>query len=180
MDREKAYQLLKKYTKKEALMKHARGVEEVMRAYARKFNEDEDSWGIVGLLHDFEYDMYPEEHPQKGSVILRKEGYPEEWIEAILAHDPRTGAPRKTMMAKALFASDELTGLITAVALIRPSKKIRDVKVKSVKKKFKEKKFAAGVNRDDIKVGASELGVTIEEHIKFVLETMQSIADEID
>ena len=181
MTREEAYALLTEYTKKENLIKHALAVEAAMRAYARKFGEDEEAWGIVGLLHDFDYEMYPslEDHPFKGAEILREKGYPEEWIEAILGHAEHTGVPRKTNMAKALFAVDELCGFITAVALVRPDKKLDSVKVKSVKKKLKDKAFARQVSREDIRKGAEELGVELDEHIAFVLEAMKSVADKL-
>ncbi len=182
MTREEAYALLTEYTKKENLIKHALAVEAAMRAYARKFGEDEEAWGIVGLLHDFDYEKYPslEDHPFKGAEILREKGYPEEWIEAILGHAEHTGVPRKTNMAKALFAVDELCGFITAVALVRPDKKLDSVKVKSVKKKLKDKAFARQVSREDIRKGAEELGVDLDEHIAFVLEAMKSVADKLD
>ncbi len=181
MTREEAYSLLTEYTKKENLIKHALAVEAAMRAYARKFGEDEEAWGIVGLLHDFDYEKYPslEDHPFKGAEILREKGYPEEWIEAILGHAEHTGVPRKTNMAKALFAVDELCGFITAVALVRPDKKLDSVKVKSVKKKLKDKAFARQVSREDIRKGAEELGVDLDEHIAFVLEAMKSVADKL-
>ena len=181
MTREEAYALLTEYTKKENLIKHALAVEAAMRAYARKFGEDEEAWGIVGLLHDFDYEMYPslEDHPFKGAEILREKGYPEEWIEAILGHAEHTGVPRKTNMAKALFAVDELCGFITAVALVRPDKKLDSVKVKSVKKKLKDKAFARQVSREDIRKGAEELGVDLDEHIAFVLEAMKSVSDKL-
>lgn len=135
----------------------------------------------MGLLHDFDYEKYPslEDHPFKGAEILREKGYPEEWIEAILGHAEHTGVPRKTNMAKALFAVDELCGFITAVALVRPDKKLDSVKVKSVKKKLKDKAFARQVSREDIRKGAEELGVDLDEHIAFVLEAMKSVADKL-
>ncbi len=178
MTREEAYRLLTEYTKKENLIKHALAVEAAMRAYARKFGEDEEAWGIVGLLHDFDYEMYPslEDHPFKGAEILRQKGFPEEWVEAILVHAEHTGVPRTTLMAKTLFAVDELCGFITAVALVRPDKKLESVAVKSVKKKLKDKAFARQVSREDIRKGADELGVALDEHIAFVLEAMKAIA----
>ena len=181
MTRDEAYQLLTEYTKKENLIKHALAVEAAMRAYARKFGEEEEAWGIVGLLHDFDYEKYPslEDHPFKGAEILRQKGFPEEWVEAILGHAEHTGVPRKTLMAKALFAVDELCGFITAVALVRPDKKLASVKVKSVKKKLKDKAFARQVSREDIQKGAEELGVELDEHIAFVLEAMKSIAPQL-
>lgn len=179
--REEAWNLLCEYTKSENLRKHALAVEAAMRAYARRFGEDEELWGVVGLIHDFDYEQHPtaEEHPMAGAQILRERGWPEEVVRAVLAHAPYTGVPRDTLMAKTLFAVDELTGLIVAVALVRPTKSILDVKVKSVKKKWKDKSFAAGVNRADIELGAQELGVDLSEHIGVVLEAMQGIADEL-
>ncbi len=179
MNRDEALALLKEYTKKEGLIKHAFAVEGAMRDYAAKFGEDEESWGIVGLLHDFDYEKYPtrEDHPFRGAEILREKGVSEQWIEAILGHADYSGVKRESMMAKTLFASDELTGLIVAVSLVRPSKKVEDVEVKSVKKKMKDKAFASGVNRDDIRNGAEELGISLDEHIGFVLDSMKKRAD---
>ena len=181
MNREQAWELLNEYTKKDNLIKHALAVEAAMRAYAKKFNEDEEIWGIVGLLHDFDYERFPtaEEHPFKGAEILREKGVDEAWIKAILGHADYTGVERDTLMAKTLFAVDELTGMITAATLVRPSKKIDDLKVKSVKKKLKDKSFAASVNRDDIKKGAEELEVDLSEHIQFVIDAMKSISDDL-
>ena len=179
--REDAWKLLTEYTQKEGLIKHALAVEAAMRAYARKFGEDEEAWGIVGLLHDFDYEKYPsmEDHPFRGAEILRQKGYPEEWVTAILGHANHTGVPRETLMAKALYAVDELCGFITAVAYVRPNKKLSEVKVKSVKKKLKDKAFARQVNREEIRQGAEELGVELDEHIGFVLQAMQEIAEEL-
>jgi putative nucleotidyltransferase with HDIG domain len=156
-------------------------VEAAMRAYAKKFNEDEEAWGTVGLLHDFDYERFPtaEDHPYRGAEILREKGVDESWIKAILGHADYTGVERDTLMAKTLFAVDELTGMITAATLVRPSKKIEDLKVKSVKKKLKDKSFAASVNRDDIKKGAEELGVDLSEHIQFVIDAMKSVSDDL-
>ena len=181
MTRDEAWELLNKYTKKEGLIKHARAVEALMRAYARKFSEDEDAWGIVGLIHDFDYEMYPtkDDHPYRGSEILEKMGFPEEYRRAILGHADYTGVPRNTLLAKTLFAVDELAGFITAVTLVRPSKKLEEVKVKSVKKKFKDKAFAASVSREDIQTGIEELGVEQDEHIQFCIDAMKSVADEL-
>ena len=179
MTRDEAYNLLREYTKKENLIKHALAVEAAMRKYAQIFKENPDEWGIVGLLHDFDYEKYPDNHPYKGAEILREKGLPEEWIEAILGHANYTGVERKTLMAKALFAVDELTGFIVAVALVRPSKKIEDVTVKSVKKKMKDKTFAAAVNREDIVKSAQDLGITLEDHINNVLEAMKGIAQDL-
>lgn len=181
MNREEAYQLLTEYTQKEALINHALSVEAAMRAYAHKFNEDEEAWGIVGLIHDFDYEKYPtlEFHPMEGAKILRQKGYPEEWVTAILGHAEHTGVPRETLMAKTLFAVDELCGFITAVAYVRPNRQLAEVKVKSVKKKLKDKRFAAQVSREDILKGAEELGVDLDGHIDFVIKAMQGIAGQL-
>lgn len=180
-DRESAWKLLCEWTESDSLRKHALGVEAAMRAYARRFGEDENLWGIVGLLHDMDYEKYPspEDHPYKGVEALRDLGYPEEVLAAILGHADYSGVPRETQMAKALFAVDELTGLVVATALVRPSKKLADVKVKSVKKKMKDKSFAKGVSREDIKRGSEELDIPLDEHIGTVIEALQSIADEL-
>ncbi len=181
ISREQAWELLTEYTTKQGLIKHALAVEAAMRDYAEKYGEDVELWGIVGLIHDFDYERYPslEDHPFKGVEILKERGYPPEWTTAILGHGNHTGVPREDSMAKALFAVDELTGFIVAVTLVRPSKKIADVKTSSVKKKMKDKAFAAAVNRDDIRQGAEELGVPLDEHISTVIGAMQKIADEI-
>jgi len=181
INREQAWELLTEYTSKEGLIKHALAVEAAMRDYASKLGEDEESWGIVGLIHDFDYERYPslEDHPFKGASILKEKGYPAEWITAILGHGNHTGVARETPMAKALFAVDELTGFIVAVTLVRPSKKVADVKTSSVKKKMKDKAFAAAVSRDDIRQGAEELGVPLDEHITTVLGAMQGISEDI-
>ncbi len=181
MKREDAYNLLTEYTKKDNLIKHGLAVEAAMREYAKKYGEDENSWGAVGLLHDFDYEKYPdaENHPYRGAEILRERGVPEDWITAILGHADYTGVKRETLMAKTLFAVDELTGFLVAVSLVRPSKKIAEVSVKSVKKKLKDKAFAASVSRDDIRRGAEEIGVPLEEHIDFVLGAMKKIADQL-
>lgn len=179
MTRAEAEDLLKSHTTREGLLKHALAVEAVMRAYARRFGEDEDAWGVVGLLHDFDYERYPtaEDHPFRGVEILRERGAPQEWLNAILGHAPHTGVKRESLLAKTLFAVDELTGFIVAVALVRPSKKIADVSVKSVKKKMKDKAFAAAVNREDITRGAEELSIPLDEHIGVVLEAMKEEAE---
>ncbi len=181
MKREEAYQLLTEYTRKDGLIKHALAVEAAMRAYARKFGEDEETWGIIGLLHDFDYEKYPtaEEHPFKGAEILREKGFPEDWIRVILSHASYTGVPRDSLMAKTLFAVDELCGFITAVAYVRPNRKLAEVKVKSVKKKLKDKAFARQVNREEIREGAEELGIPLDEHIEFVIAAMQEVAGEL-
>lgn len=179
--RAEAWKLLTAYTKNKNLLKHALAVEAAMRHYARVFNENEDLWGIVGLLHDFDYEQYPslEEHPYKGQEILKGKGYPSVILQGIMAHAPHTGTPRITLMEKAIFAVDELTGLIVAVALIRPSKTLSDVDVAAVKKKMKQSQFAKGVSREDIAMGAEELGVSVDDHIQHVLSAMQEISDDL-
>ena len=180
MNRDDALTLLKEYTKSDALLKHMYAVESAMRAYARKFNTDEEEWGTVGLLHDFDYEIYPDapDHPLKGSEILKEKGYSEGFRRAILGHASYTGIPRDTQMAKALFACDELCGFIMACSVIRPNK-IADLEVSSVKKKLKDKGFARNVNREDITQGAEELGVPLDEHIRFVIDAMKSISPEL-
>ncbi len=179
MTREEAWKLLNQYTKKEGLIKHALAVEALMRAYAKKFGEEAEVWAVVGLIHDFDYEKYPtrEDHPYRGSEILEELGFPEEYRKAILSHAEYTGVPRDTLMAKTLFAVDELSGFITAVTLVRPSKKLEDVKVKSVKKKLKDKAFAASVSREDIQTGIEELEVDPDEHIQFCIDAMKAVSD---
>jgi putative nucleotidyltransferase with HDIG domain len=181
LDRESAWALLTKWTEKEHLLKHALAVEAAMRAYARRFGEDEELWGITGLIHDMDYERHPtmEEHPYVGVKALEEAGYPEEVRQAVLGHAPYTGVPRESRMAQALFAVDELTGFIVAVALVRPSKSILDVKVSSVTKKFKDRSFAAPVSREDIQQGAADLGLEVAEHVGVVLEAMKGIAAEL-
>jgi putative nucleotidyltransferase with HDIG domain len=179
--REQAFALLTEYTKNENLIKHAIAVEAAMRFYARQFGEDEETWGVVGLLHDFDYERYPtaEEHPFRGAEILREKGYDESFIQTIMSHANHTGLARDTVVAKTLFAVDELTGFITAVALVRPSKKVAEVKVKSVKKKMKDKAFAKNVNREDIYEGARLLDIELDDHINNVTKAMKGIAAEL-
>jgi putative nucleotidyltransferase with HDIG domain len=185
IDRESAWCLLTEFTQSESLRKHALSVEVCMRAYARKFAADspeqEELWGIVGLLHDFDYDKYPslEDHPYKGNEILKERGYPDEIRKAIMSHAEYTGVTRDTPMEKALFACDELSGFITACALIKPGKSLAEVDTKSVRKRMKDKAFARKVNRDDIVNGAAGLGVDLEEHIAFCIEAMKSIAEKL-
>lgn len=181
MNRDQAWAVLTEFTVNHNLIKHALAVEAAMRAYARKYGEDEETWGIVGLLHDFDYEQHPtaEEHPFAGMEILRQRGWPTEIIEAVASHADYTGIPRDTLMKKALFAVDELTGLIVAVALVRPSKSLADVDVEAVRKKWRDKAFARGVNRADIERGAAELGVDLSEHISTVITAMQGIAVEL-
>ena len=180
MERPAAWNLLCEYTKNESLRKHALAVEACVRAYARKFGEDEEKWGVVGLIHDFDYEMYPDapDHPLKGSEILKQRGYPEELRRAILGHADYTGVPRDTILAKALFACDELAGFITACSLVRPEK-IASLEAKSVRKRMKDKAFARSVSREDITRGAEELGVTLDEHIAFCIDAMRAIADSL-
>ena len=173
--------LMHEYTASESLRKHMLAVEGAMRAYAQKFGEDEERWGITGLIHDFDYERFPnnahsptEEHPSEGVRILRGKGYPEDILQAILGHAQYCNTPRESQMAKTLFAVDELTGLITATALVRPSKSVHEVEAKSVRKKMKDKAFARGVSRDDVINGAAELGVDLDEHVTFVIAAMQA------
>jgi putative nucleotidyltransferase with HDIG domain len=173
--------LMREYTASESLRKHMLSVEAAMRAYAGKFGEDEERWGTTGLIHDFDYERFPnnahsptEEHPSEGVRILRAKGYPEDILEAILGHAQYCNTPRESRMAKTLFAVDELTGLITATALVRPTKSVHEVDAKSVRKKMKDKAFARGVSREDVINGAQELGVDLDEHINFVIGAMQA------
>jgi putative nucleotidyltransferase with HDIG domain len=178
-DRERAWGLLTEFTLSESLRKHAVAVEACMRAYARKFSADEDLWGVVGLLHDFDYEKWPslDDHPYKGNEILKERGYSDEIRNAILSHAEYTGVARVTPMEKALFACDELAGFITAVALVKPGKSLAEVDAKSVRKKMKDKAFARGVNRNDIVQGAADLGIDLEDHITFCIEAMKGIAE---
>jgi putative nucleotidyltransferase with HDIG domain len=180
-DRDAALALLERYTQKPGLIKHALAVEAAVRAYARERGEDEHAWGLVGLLHDFDYERWPtpEHHPYEGEKILAEHGYPEWFRRAILSHADYTGVKRETPLEKTLFACDELCGFLTACALVTPTKSLTDVKVKSVKKKMKSKAFAASVNRDDITAGAAELGVELDQHIEFVLEALRAVASEL-
>jgi len=185
-NREDAWKLLCEYTQSESLRKHALAVEACVRAYARKLRADENLWGLAALLHDFDYERWPNsdhqpasEHPYEGSKILRERGYSEELIRAILSHADYTGVPRVSPLEHALFACDELAGFLTACALIKPSKSIYDVETSSVKKKLKDKAFARGVHREDVYKGAEELGIPLEEHIALCIEAMRSIAPEL-
>ena len=170
--REEAWSLIQEFGGTENHVRHMLAVEAAMRAYARRFGEDEELWGAIGLVHDFEYDQFPDEHPHAGGRILREKGYADEIVDTVLSHG-NTGVTRDTPIRKALHAVDELTGLLVAVTLVRPSKDIRDVKIKSVKKKWKDKAFAAAVDRDEIAQGAETLGVELWEHVGVVLEAMQ-------
>ncbi|MFY9673146.1 MAG: HDIG domain-containing metalloprotein [Terriglobales bacterium] len=180
-EREQAWGLLTEFTQSEGLRKHALSVEACMRAYARKTGADEELWGMVGLIHDFDYEKYPsaEDHPYRGNDILKERGYSEEVRRAIMSHAEYTGVARVTPMEKTLFACDELAGFITACALVKPGKSLAEVEAKSVRKKMKDKAFARSVNRDDITVGAAELGVELEEHIGFCIAAMKGIAAEL-
>ena len=183
-DRAEALALVQEYTASESLRKHMLAVEAAMRAYAERFGEDPERWGLAGLIHDFDYERYPndahsptEEHPSWGVALLRERGWPEDVLQAVLGHAGYTGTPRETRMAKTLFAVDELTGLVTATALVRPSRSVHEVDARAVRKKMKDKAFARGVSRDDVVSGAEELGVDLDEHIQFVVDAMRAHAD---
>ena len=182
MDRASAWSLLTEYTQNESLLKHALAVEAAMRAYAAKFGGDPDIWGLVGLIHDFDYERYPSAeagHAIKGPQILHEKGYPEHVVRAVQSHADYSGVPRQTPMEKALFACDELCGFVTAAALIRPTKSVLDLEASSVRKRMKDKAFARQVSREDITKGAQELGVDLNEHITFVIQAMRGAADEL-
>ena len=180
-DREFCLNLLKEYTKSESLLKHAYSVEVCVREYAKKFNEDVEFWGNAALLHDFDYEKFPtmEEHPSQGEKILKEKGFSDVFRRAILSHADHTNVKRESSLEKTLYACDELSGFITAVALVRPSKSILEVQVKSVKKKMKDKAFAKAVSREDIINGAAGLGIPLEDHIQFCISAMQHIKDEL-
>ena len=179
--REDAWNLLCEYTESDSLRRHGLAVEQVMRKMAQKYGEDEELWAMTGLLHDFDYEKYPtmEEHPYVGNKILKEKGYPEELTNAIMGHANYTKVPRKSLMAKALYAADEISGFIFAVTYVRPSKSVHDVKVKSVKKKLKQKSFAASVNRAEVYEGPEELGVPLEEHIQFIIDALKEKAEDL-
>lgn len=181
-----ALALMHEYTASESLRKHMLAVEAAMRAYADSFGENPERWGLAGLIHDFDYERFPnaahsatDEHPAQGVRLLRERGWPEDILQAILGHATYSGVPRETPMAKALFAVDELTGLVTATALVRPSKSLHEVDARSVRKKMKDKGFARGVNRDDVLLGAQELGVDLDAHIQFVIDAMRARAADL-
>jgi putative nucleotidyltransferase with HDIG domain len=185
-NRSDALALMHEYTASESLRAHMLSVEAAMRAYAERYGEDPERWGLAGLLHDFDYERFPnaehaatEEHPAEGVRLLRARGYPEDVLQAILGHASYTGVARETAMAKTLFAVDELTGLITATALVRPSRSLHDVEARSVRKKMKDKGFARGVSREDVTRGAEDLGVELEAHIEFVIGAMREVADSL-
>ncbi|MEO7102812.1 MAG: HD domain-containing protein [Gemmatimonadaceae bacterium] len=182
--RDSALALMQEYTHSDSLRKHMLGVEAAMRAYAEHYGEDVERWGLAGLMHDFDYERFPnatrsatDEHPSEGVRILRGRGYPEDVLDAIMGHAAYTGTPRVTLMSRTLFAVDELSGLITATALVKPSRAVRDVEARSVRKKMKDKAFARGVSREDVTEGAKELGVDLDEHITFVIGAMQRSAE---
>jgi putative nucleotidyltransferase with HDIG domain len=181
VNREAAWSLLNEYTKNPNLIKHAIAVEAAMRWYARHFGEDETLWGIVGLIHDFDYDRWPspEDHPLRGATILAELGYPENVIYAIKTHAEYLGLPREHLLDRTLFAVDELCGFVTAVALVRPSRSLHEVTSESVRKKMKDKRFAASVSRNDILRGAEELGLELDDHINHVIAAMREIAGEL-
>ena len=182
MQRQQGLEIVRTYVKNEALVRHMLSVEAVMRAYAENLNEDVELWGLAGLLHDFDWEIHPtaEEHPMAGLPILRDAGVPEAVLEAIAGHADHTGVPRESHLAKALFACDEITGLITAVALVRPSRSLYDLEVSSVRKKWKDKSFAAGADRDVIAQGAREFGVDLWQHVDFAIKAMRTIAKDLD
>jgi len=182
MDRSSVLEIVRKYVKNDNLIRHMLAVEAAMRFYAEKFGADAEKWGLVGLLHDFDWEIHPtlELHPQAGAPILRQHGVPEEIVRAILSHADHTGVPRLSKMEKALYACDEITGLIVAVALVRPSRSLDDLTASSVKKKWKDKAFAAGANREEIQAAAAEFGVELWEHVGNVILAMRSVADQLN
>src|SRR4051794_40183690 len=184
--RDETLALVHEYTASDSLRKHMLAVEAAMRAYAAKFGEDVERWGLTGLVHDFDYERFPnaaqsptEEHPSEGVRILRARGWPDDILEAILGHGNYTGVPRVTPLAKALFAVDELTGLVTATALVRPSRSVHEVDARSVRKKMKDKAFARGVSREDVTRGAADLGVDLDWHIQIVIDAMRARAESL-
>lgn len=181
MNREETLALVREYVKNESLVRHMLSVEACMRFYAEQFGEDPETWGQVGLLHDFDWEIHPtlEEHPQAGAPILRQRGVPEEIIRAVLSHADHTGVPRKSQMEKALYACDEITGLVTAVALVRPSHSLMDLEASSVKKKWKDRAFAAGANREEIAKATEEFGMELWTHVGNVITAMRRIAPEL-
>jgi len=182
MERSQALEIVREYVKNENLVRHMLAVEAAMRFYAEKFAVDADLWGVTGLLHDFDWEIHPtlEEHPQAGAPILRARGVPEVIVRAILSHADHTGVPRLSQMEKALYACDEITGLVTAVALVRPSRSLHDLQASSVKKKWKDKAFAAGANREEIASATAEFGVELWEHVDNVILAMRRIAPDLD
>ena len=181
MDRDTALKVVEEHAKSESLRKHLLAVETCMRAFARQAVEDEELWGLAGLVHDFDWEVCPtpEEHPNFGAEILRQRGFPPEIVRAMLCHGNHTGISRYSLMEKALFACDELSGFVTAVALVRPTKSLSDTKVSSVRRKMKDRRFAASVSREDIVQGADELGVDLDQHIQFVIDALKPIASRL-
>ncbi len=181
LNRDDAWRLLTEYTKSDSLLKHAMAVEAAVRGYARRFGEDEEAWGVVALLHDFDYERWPtlDDHPYRGSEILREKGYPEWAVRAILSHADHTGVARESRLEKTLFACDEMAGFITAASLVRPSKSILDLEARSVVRRMKDKAFARGVKREDLRAGAEVIGLPLEEHIANVVAFMRERADEL-
>lgn len=181
MNRNQALDIVREFVKNENLVNHMLCVEAAMRYYAEQFGEDSELWGITGLLHDFDWEIHPtlDQHPQDGTPILRERGVPEIVVQAILSHADHTGVPRQSRMEKALYACDEITGLVTAVALVRPSRSLYDLEVKSVKKKWKDRAFAAGANREEIEHAAAEFGVELWTHVDNVIHAMRRIAPDI-
>jgi putative nucleotidyltransferase with HDIG domain len=181
MERDEALAIVRTYVKNENLVRHMLAVEAAMRFYAEKFSEDADLWGTTGLLHDFDWEIHPtlQEHPQAGAPILREQGVPEVIVRGVLSHADHTGMPRQSRMEKALYACDEITGLITAVALVRPSRSLYDLNAASVKKKWKDRAFAAGANREEIEKATAEFGIELWEHVDNVIVAMRRIAGEL-
>jgi putative nucleotidyltransferase with HDIG domain len=181
LTRERAWALLTEYTKSESLLKHALAVEAAVRGYARRYGEDEEFWGITALLHDFDYERWPDltQHPFRGAEILRAQGYPEELVRAILSHADYSGVPRVSRLEKALYACDEMAGFVTAAALVRPSKSVLDLEAASVTKRMKDKAFAKNVKREDLVAGAELLGLPLEEHIANVIASLRESADRL-
>lgn len=181
LTRERAWALLTEFTKSESLLKHAQAVEAAVRGYARRFGEDEEFWGITALLHDFDYEKYPDlaDHPFRGAEILRERGYPETMIRAILSHGDHTNTPRESRLEHTLFACDEMAGFITAAALVRPSKSVLDLEASSVRKRMKDKAFAKGCKREDLVKGAEEIGLPLDEHIANIIESLRERAEEL-
>ncbi|MBN1149211.1 MAG: HDIG domain-containing protein [Anaerolineales bacterium] len=182
MNRTEALAIVREYIKNENLVRHMLAVEAAMQFYAEKYDQDVEAWRITGLLHDFDWEIHPtlEQHPQAGAPILRSLGAPEEIVRSVLSHADHTGVPRETLMEKALYACDEITGLVTAVALVRPSRSLHDLTSQSVKKKWKDRSFAAGVNREEIARATEEFGVPLWEHVDNVIQAMRRIAPELD
>jgi putative nucleotidyltransferase with HDIG domain len=181
LTRETAWELLTEFTQNENLLKHAMAVEAAVRGYARLYGEDEERWGVTALIHDFDYERYPDlaDHPFRGAEILKDRGWPEDMIRAVLSHADHTGTPRETRLEHVLFACDEMAGFVTAAALVRPSKSLLDLEAKSVVKRMKEKAFARAVNRDDLRRGAEEIGLPLDEHVGNVIAFLRIKADEL-